>query len=189
MIQDKTPYVVIYNIEEWRKWLEKNHLAEKKVGLISYKKHTGKTSISHRNAMEEAICFGWIDTIIKKLDEERYVRFFVKRGENANWSRNTLKYAKNMLLSGRMANQGILRYNEGLKKKPHDYGLPKKPLMPLELKKALTEKNVLKNFESFSPSVKYMFYRWILRAKTDETKNKRICIVVDKAFKGNKSII
>ncbi|MSS75079.1 hypothetical protein EXS73_02610 [Candidatus Pacearchaeota archaeon] len=56
--------ITIYTLQEWRAWLHKNHLTEKKIALISYKKHTGKPSISHQEAMHEAICFDWIDTTL-----------------------------------------------------------------------------------------------------------------------------
>ena len=71
------------NRQEWRNWLEKNHDKEKKVAVIKYKKHTGKPSISHKESMEEAICFGWIDTTLKRLDDERYGVTFVKRNKNS----------------------------------------------------------------------------------------------------------
>jgi len=187
--QEKTQHITVYNVDDWRKWLAKNHLIEKKVALISYKKHTGKPSISHKEAMHEAISYGWIDTIIKRLDDQRFIRYFVRRGEKANWSKNTLRYAKELHALGRLSPAGILRYKEGLKKKPHDYGLPKRPDMPIELKNALVlKKDALENFNSFPPSTKNMFYRWILRAKEIETKNKRIHIVVQKALENDKNL-
>jgi len=167
--------IVVYTIKDWREWLIKNHLKEKKVKLISYKKHTGKPFISHRDAMREAIAFGWIDTTIKRLDDEKYIRSFVRRGDKANWSKNTLRYGKVLFEAGRMSEHGILRYKQGLKKRPHDYGIPDKPNMPLELRKELEKnKKAKENFNSVSPSTKTMLYRSILRAKTPETKMKRI---------------
>lgn len=184
---ENIPFVTVHTVNDWRNWLEKNHLTEKKVGLVSYKKHTGKPSISHAMAMDEAICFGWIDTTIKKLDEEKFVRYFVRRGDNANWSKNTLKYGKRLFAEGKMAPAGILRFKQGLKKKPHDHGLPKRPDMPNELKNALKNGGVaLKNFESFPPSTKYMLYRWILRAKGTETRAKRVNEVVKRALNKDK---
>jgi len=177
MTEDKIPIIVVYSIEDWRKWLEENHLNEKKVGLISYKKHTGKKSISHREAMEEAICFGWIDTTLNRLDDERYVRYFVRRGDKANWSKNTLGYGRALLASGKMSEHGILRFKQGLKKKPHDYGIPKNPKIPLELKRELEKdknKKAKEKFKLISPSTKKMIYRTILRARTTETREKRI---------------
>ncbi|MFH0869381.1 MAG: YdeI/OmpD-associated family protein [archaeon] len=178
---EKIPVVTVYYVNDWKNWLAKNHLTEKKVGVICYKKHTGKPSISHREAMDEAICFGWIDTTIKRLDEDRFVRYFVRRGNGANWSKNTLSYAKKLLATGRMAPAGILKYKRGLQKKPHDHGLAKRPDMPIDLKKALTKKRKsLENFEKLSPSTKHMLYRWILRAKGDETRRHRIDSVIKK---------
>jgi uncharacterized protein YdeI (YjbR/CyaY-like superfamily) len=176
-------------VKDWRDWLEKNHLKKRKVGMISYKKHTGKGFISHRDAMEEAICFGWIDTTIKRLDEEKFVRYFVRRGEKANWSKNTLSYAKRLIVEGRMSENGLLRYKQGLKKKPHDYGIPDNPRMPKDLKKALKmNKEAMKKFESFSPSTKKMFYRWILRARGEETRMKRIERLIKGALKNKRTI-
>lgn len=172
--KEEIPKLVVYSIEDWRNWLKENHLSEKKVGMISHKKHTGKPSISHREAMEEAIAFGWIDTTLNRLDEERYIRYFVKRGENASWSKNTLKYGKELFSKGRMSPFGILRFNQGLKKKPHDYGIPANPKMPEELKKELENKNLSEKFSSLAPSLKKQFYRAILRAKRKETRKQRI---------------
>lgn len=174
MKKEEHPELVVYTLEDWKKWLQKNHLTEKKVALINYKKHTGKPSISHQEAMHEAICFGWIDTTIKRLDDERFVRYFVRRGDKANWSTNTLRYGKTLLEAGRMASLGLQRYKEGLLKTPLDAGLSKKPSMPQELKQALTQdKQALSNFTAFAPSKKYGMYRWLLRAKQQETKDKR----------------
>jgi uncharacterized protein YdeI (YjbR/CyaY-like superfamily) len=179
----EVPFIVVYTVNDWRNWLEKNHLKEKKVGMISYKKHTGKGFISHRDAMEEAICFGWIDTTINRLDDNRFVRYFVKRGDKANWSKNTLSYGKKLMAEGRMSEHGVMRYKQGLMKKPHDYGIPNNPRMPGELKDSLIkDKKAMKNFEDFAPSTKKMFYRWILRAKTKETRMKRVDDVVKSAL-------
>jgi len=187
---EKIPVVTVYTSDDWRTWLAKNHLKEKKVAMVSHKKHTGKPFLSHRTAMEEAICFGWIDTTIKRLDEDKFVRYFVRRGDHANWSINTLRYAKDLLAAGKMAPAGISRYKEGLRKKPHDHGLPTRPDMPAGLKKALaTKKAALENFEEFPPSAKYAFYRWILRAKGDDTKARRIDAVVKRALVKDKSMV
>jgi uncharacterized protein YdeI (YjbR/CyaY-like superfamily) len=175
MVKRDHKVITVYSVENWRKWLQENHLNEKKVGVISYKKHTGKPSISHRIAMEEAICFGWIDTTLRRLDDKRYVRYFVRRGDKANWSKNTLRYGRTLLASGRMSEHGVLRFKQGLKKRPHDYGIPKNPKIPEELRKALNKnKKAREKFENLAPSRKKMVYRMILRAKTKETRNKRI---------------
>ena len=139
--------------------------------------------------MEEAICFGWIDTTIKRLDEDQYIRNFSKRNKNSTWSQNTLSYAKDLIKRGKMTPTGLKFYKEGLKKLPHAHGIPKNSEMPIELKKALVTDKVAKdNFESFPPSTKKMFYRWILRGKLKATRTKRIQSTVAKAKEGIKQI-
>ena len=91
----KTKTISAFNRNDFRKWLEENHNKETKVGIILHKRHTGKPAPTHRELIEEAICFGWIDTIIKKLDDDRYLRNFSRRNNNSKWSDNTLGYAKN----------------------------------------------------------------------------------------------
>lgn len=174
--------IQIFDKKEFRNWLDKNHDKETKIGLILHKKHTGKGSPSHKELMFEAICYGWIDTTIRGLDEDKFIRFFSRRNKNSSWSYNTLGYAKQLIKEKRMTPHGLKFYKEGLKKKPHDYGIPKNPDIPEELKKEL-EKNKnkkLKNlFEELAPSMKRAHYRWIIRAKQKETKTKRINFILN----------
>jgi uncharacterized protein YdeI (YjbR/CyaY-like superfamily) len=181
--------ITAFNRDDFRKWLVDHHDKEDKVSVIVYKKHTGKSSPSHRELMEEAICFGWIDTTINRLDEDTYSRKFSKRNKNSKWSNNTLQYAKDLIRQGKMSSVGLKFYKEGMIKPTHDSGIPKNPNMPVELKKALNkDKKAKYNFENFSSSVKRMFYRWILSGKRDETRAKRINLTVEKAGVGRKDI-
>lgn len=187
---NETKSVICFTRNDFRKWLEKNHLKEKKVAVLLHKKHTGKTSPSHRELMEEAICFGWIDTTIKRLDEDKYLRHFARRNKNSKWSDNTLSYAKALKEKGLMSKEGLQFYKEGLSRPTHDHGIPKNPDMPDELKKELEKNKTAKdNFNSFPPSAKRMFYRWFLSAKTEETKNKRINLIVQRAREKRKDIL
>tara|TARA_Y100000310_G_C20499464_1_gene723216 strand:- start:122 stop:679 length:558 start_codon:yes stop_codon:yes gene_type:complete len=181
--------ITVSNIDDYNKWLIKNHNIENKVALILYKKHTGKPAPSHRELIEEAICFGWIDTIIKRLDEDRYIRTFTKRNNNSKWSDNTISYAKDLIKQGRMTPTGLKFYKLGLKKPTHDHGIPKNPEIPLELKKALEKnKNAKDKFNNFPPSSKRMIYRWILSGKLQETRKKRIRLAIKAAIEGKKNI-
>lgn len=175
--------------DDFRKWLMRNHDGEDKVSVIIHKKHTGKSSPSHRELIEEAICFGWIDTTVNMLDKDRYIRTFSRRNKNSRWSDNTLQYARSMIKKKRMTPAGLKFYKEGLEKPTHDAGIPKNPDMPPELRDALDrDDDARENFRDFSPSTKKMLYRWILRGKRAETKAKRIRIVVDKAKVGRNDI-
>lgn len=174
--------IVVFNKDDFRKWLIKNHDKESKVAVVVHRKHTGKEFPSHRELMGEAICFGWIDTTLKGLDEERYIRNFSRRNKNSKWSDNTIRYGGELIKQGRMTPAGLKFYEEGLKKPTHDAGIPKNPSMPEELRKALDKNSKAKeNFDKFPPSTKKMHYRWILRGKREETRIKRIKFIVDSA--------
>ena len=74
------------NLSDWEKWLEQNHRTEKELWLLYYKKHTGRNSVSYEDSVRTALCFGWIDSLIKKLDEDSYVRKFNPRKKDSVWS-------------------------------------------------------------------------------------------------------
>jgi uncharacterized protein YdeI (YjbR/CyaY-like superfamily) len=112
----EVPYVEVFSGKDFRKWLRKNHDTEKKVFLIVNKKHTGKKFPSHRELVDEAICYGWIDTTIKRLDENRFIRTFCRRTKNSRWSDNTLSYGKQLIKDGKMTSHGLKFYLEGLRK-------------------------------------------------------------------------
>lgn len=173
--------------KEWRTWLEKNHLKEKTIALIKYKKHTGKPSLFGNQAMMDAICYGWIDTTVKKLDEEKYIQRFAKRNEKSKWSINTLKYGKDLFEKGLMSEYGIKMYKEGLAKKPHDADIPLNPETPEDLKKELGKHKLKEKFETIAPSTKRMFLRWLFRAKQAETREKRIGQIIN-LVKENKKL-
>lgn len=190
MNENKVPTISVYKKEDFRKWLKKNHKKEHKVALILHKRHTGNPAPSHRELMEEAICYGWIDTTVKGLDENTYVRNFSKRTKNSSWSRNTLGYAKDLIKQGRMREQGLHFYKLGKEKKTHDHGIPENPDQPAELKKALTKnKKAKKIFDTLPSSTKKMLYRWFLRAKRPETKKKRIKQIITAMLTGDRDVI
>ena len=182
-----TPTITVYAREDFRKWLRKNHKKDSKVAVVLYKRHTGKPAPTHRELMEEAICFGWIDTTIKRIDENKFTRNFSKRNKNSTWSDNTLGYAKQLAQEGKMTDEGMKFYKLGLLKPTHDHGIPKDPSMPPELKTALSKsKKAKENFDAFPPSTKKMFYRWLLRGKLPETRAKRIKSIVIGAREGRR---
>lgn len=179
----ESPSIVVKSRSDFRKWLKKNHDKEKKVAVILNKKHTWISAPSHRELMEEAICFGWIDTTVKGLDENRYIRYFSRRNKNSKWSDNTLGYARQLVKEKKMTPVGMKFYKEGLSKPTHDDGIPKNPSMPDDISKVLKRsKNALRNWESFPPSYKKSVYRWFLRAKMKKTKYDRL----EKIFKSSK---
>jgi|GEM_PF-1086124 len=167
-------------LTDWRKWLKINHLKEKYVKVILYKKHTGKSRLSSRELMHEAICWGWIDTTANRVDEDRWAIKYVRRNEKtAKWGNNTLRYGKSLIKQGRMSPHGLKMYKIGLKRKPHDEGIPDNPRMPKDLSIELKKLGLLDKFNSISKSRKKTFYRIILKAKLPDTRNKRIKAIIN----------
>jgi len=178
---------VAKDLDDWRNWLKKNHLKKDKVLLIKYKKHTGKPIIHNADSMKQAICFGWIDTTAKRVDEDSYGITYVKRNKNSKWSLNTLSYGKELLEKGLMSEFGIKMYEEGLRKGPHDEGIPKNPRLSGYLKQEIEKDNLVKeNFSKIPPSYRRTLLRWFLRAKLDETKKRRVKIIVQSLKKGER---
>ncbi|MDA0654630.1 MAG: YdeI/OmpD-associated family protein [Proteobacteria bacterium] len=184
--------LTVHSAEDFGKWLAANHAMESKVALALHKRHTGVDAPTHRQLIDEAICWGWIDTTIKRLDDDRYIRHFSRRTGNSKWSDNTLTYAKQLVKAGRMQPEGLKFYRQGLKKPTHDDGIPANPDMPEELRAALGLKKNAKAraaFESYPPSTKKMLYRWILRGKRPTTRTKRVQQIIDGARDGVRNVI
>ena len=100
----KTIYVT--TADEFRKWLEKNYQTKKEIWLIRYKKATKKPSLDYVEAVEEAICFGWIDGFEKGMDAERYATRFTPRRPKSNWTDTNKERARKMIAEGRMTPAG-----------------------------------------------------------------------------------
>jgi uncharacterized protein YdeI (YjbR/CyaY-like superfamily) len=175
----KTLYIT--KREDWRAWLEKNHDTKKEVWLIYYKKDTGKPKIPYDHTVEEALCFGWIDSIVKRIDHEKYARKFTPRKDKSKWSELNRKRGKKMIRQGRMTKAGLASFKEvekndrkGSKAKPK-----KRLIIPPDLKKALvTNKKAWENFNTFAPSYKRLYIGWMTDAKRKETREKRIKQIV-----------
>lgn len=100
--------------DAWRQWLAEHHAEKQEIWLIFYRKASGKSSISYGEAVEEAICFGWIDSQIRSMDEERFARRFTPRREGSAWSSYNRQRAVKMLREGRMTDAGRTSLPEGI---------------------------------------------------------------------------
>lgn len=175
--------------EEWGEWLEKNHLTKETVWLVFYKKISGKETISYDDAVEEALCFGWIDGKIKKINEDYYVRLFTPRRPNSRWS--TLNIERVRKLSGKnmMRPEGLLAYQYVLDRPELAYEIIKEgePDIPVDLLKAL-ENNLtaLDNFMKFSIASRRLYILWLNQAKRDTTRISRITKIVQFSEKNEK---
>ena len=98
--------------EEWHAWLQRNHAVEKEVWLIIYKKHAATRSLTLEEATEEALCFGWIDSIMKRIDDEKNALRYTPRRKGSNWSEANKKRAAKLIEQGRMTEAGLAKIDE-----------------------------------------------------------------------------
>lgn len=165
------------NRNKWREWLVRHYSTESVIWLVFYKKETSKPTIDYEAAVEEALCFGWIDGVIKKIDDEKYVRKFTPRKAKSYWSELNKKRAGKMIKEERMTAAGLAKIEAA--KKTGLWEQTGRPIisldMPLEFTKALDKnKRAKENFEKLAPSYRRHYIGWIQAAKRDETKEKRI---------------
>ena len=175
--------------EEWRKWLEDNNQIEKSVWLIIYKKESGKPSVYYSEAVDQAICFGWIDSKPNKRDETSYYQFFAKRNPKSNWSKVNKAKVEKLVEKGMMSKSGIEAI-EIAKQNGTWNALDEVEEMtiPEDLKRAFdTNSTAFVYYDKFPRSSKRNILEWILNAKRPETRQKRINETVELAEKNIKA--
>jgi len=161
----------------WRAWLEENHGLEKEVWLIFYKKRSGKPSTSYEDSVEEALCFGWIDSIVKRIDDEKYARKSTPRKPSSRWSESNKKRVNRMIKEGRMTGAGL-----ALIKLAQDTGrwskrppVNKRFSVPKYIRDALElNDKASRNFDNLAPSYKRQYVGWVDSAKKEETRRRRL---------------
>src|SRR5438046_5725531 len=99
----------VRTLDQWRDWLTKHHASESEVWLIFHKRHTGLASIDYKDALDEALCFGWVDSLVKRLDDRRYARKFTPRRPDSRWSTANRKRYAELKGSGRLKPAGLDR--------------------------------------------------------------------------------
>ena len=171
--------------KKWRVWLAKNGAKEKSVWLIMYRKETGKKSITYAEAVEEGLCFGWIDSKANKRDEESFYQFFAKRNPKSNWSKLNKERVAKLIEQGQMTEKGM-EVIEIAKTNGRWTSLDKieNLELPADFKKALKQNPAAaKNYEAFPRSAKKGILEWIQNAKRIITREKRILETVTLAEK------
>ena len=157
--------------DEWRRWLEKNCARCPEIWLVFYKKASGKQTVSYDHAVEEALCFGWVDGMKKGIDEECYAFRFTPRKAKSPWSKSNLARVERLIAEGKMMPAGLDAYNSA--------GRRDVPPMPSELPKALEAKfrkqrAAWANYEKFPPGYRRVTAGWVASAKKEETQIKRL---------------
>lgn len=172
--------------EEWHKWLEENYSTADEVWLIYYKKPSGKPRIPYYDAVEEALCFGWIDGKIKKINEDYYIQRFTPRRPGSRWSKYNMERVRKLINEGLMKPAGLEAFRKALEKPQmiYDNRADGDPVIPEDLMNAFSNNNLAyKNFLKFSPSTRRIYIEWLNSAKKAETRPKRIAKIAGLAEK------
>lgn len=168
----------------WRRWLEKNHDKSSELWIITYKTHVGQKCLHYEEALDEALCYGWIDSRLKRIDDERHMWRFVPRRVDSIWSLSNKRRAERLIEEGRMKAPGLKKVEAGKKSGEWDKALSpsRPPRMPKELRDALVKnKMAWRNFQGFARSYRTTYIHWVSVAKREETRKKRIEEVVRRA--------
>jgi uncharacterized protein YdeI (YjbR/CyaY-like superfamily) len=167
--------------QAWRAWLEKNHASSSGIWLVYAKKHTGIASLTYADAVEEALCFGWIDSLIHPIDDSLYKQVFTPRKPKSAWSPLNKKRVERLIAADQMTAAGMKMIELGKTTGTWDtHSQSDALMMPPELKKALNgNATAKKNWPTYTASQQKAFLRMVDGAKTAETRARRVARVLE----------
>lgn len=164
------------NQQEWRKWLEKNHRNQEAVWLIFYKKKSPQYNLSWSESVDEALCFGWIDSVKKTINEEKYKQYFCKRKVKSNWSKVNKDKVSQLIKNNLMQDAGYKSIE--IAKENGSWSLLDEVealITPSDLTDELSKhKGAQEFFNGLSNSAKKILLYWVISAKRKETREKRV---------------
>jgi uncharacterized protein YdeI (YjbR/CyaY-like superfamily) len=175
--------------KDWRNWLQKNQDKEKRIRLILYRKGSKTPSVSYEECIEEALCFGWIDSTANTRDAESYFILIAQRKPGSNWSKPNRIRAEKMINQGLMKPRGQAMID--LAKQTGTWTALEEienSIIPEDLQKRFDKnQRAFRHFQAFSPSSQRIILEWIMKAKRPETRQKRVAETVAQAAKNIKA--
>lgn len=173
---------------DWRKWLEKNHQSKQSVWLVYFKASTKVASVSWSEAVDEALCFGWIDSTRKTIDEERYMQYFTRRKPNSTWSKINKEKVAKLIQNNLMTKAGFNSIETA--KQNGTWTIMdnvENLIIPEDLRIALNKnESSMEFFQNQPKSIKKAMLYWVVIAKRIETRKKRIEEIAKSATKGTR---
>ncbi len=169
------------NQKELRKWFENNHDKGKEIWIGFYKKDSGKANFTWSQSVDQALCFGWIDGIRKSIDEMSYMIRFTPRNPKSNWSAVNIKKINELTKLGLINPAGIEVFKKREEKRSEIYSFEQNKVKlnkKYELK-FKSNKNAWKFFQSLPPSTKKPSIWWVMSAKKEETRLRRLDILIN----------
>jgi uncharacterized protein YdeI (YjbR/CyaY-like superfamily) len=176
------------DVRVWRRWLQRNHASAREVWLIFSRKHTGRACVGYDEAVEEALCFGWIDGIKKRVDGDHYAFRFSPRRPDSRWSLINRKRAEALLAARRMAPAGLAAVEEARRRGTWAAARVKRPDHTSDLLRGLlaAEPRATAAWDALSPSHRRLFNLWVNEAAREETRQRRAQQVLSRVLAGRR---
>lgn len=172
---------------EWRSWLRRNHSRAKEAWLIFYKMHTGKGKMSYPEALDEALCFGWIDGRLQRIDDEKHRIRFSPRRRGSVWSDGNIRRVRRLVRDGRMTPAGLAKIESRTLSRPiPKKGRPRYRLSSEMKKRLMKHEKAWRNYRDLAPSSREMYAYWLSSARRPETKERRLKVAVALLAKNRK---
>lgn len=174
--------------EEFRAWLREHHASEGEALLGFYKKRSGVTGFTQAQAVDEALCFGWIDGHVKALDENRYTARFTPRTPQSIWSAVNIRKAEQLIAAGRMEPPGLKTFTGRDPRQAGKYSFENQPQSLAESDEALfrADADAWAFFQAQPPSYQRTAVWWVVSAKKDETRQKRLATLIADSAAGRR---
>jgi uncharacterized protein YdeI (YjbR/CyaY-like superfamily) len=191
----KRTMLLVIGRDEWRAWLEENHDTQTEVWLVFLKRHTGRRSIAYEDAVEEALCVGWVDSLVRRIDDETYARKFTPRRMTSKWSALNLRRVAKLVPDGRMTPAGMAKITSPLpdadrrapEPQPLSHGGRRQEKLAPKMERMLRANSTAsRNFRKLAPSYRRTYVRWVMSAKREETRERRFRELLDVLSRGEK---
>ena len=174
--------------EQFRAWLEKNHATADELEIGFHKKSSGKKSITYAEALDEALCFGWIDGVRRSLNETSYQQRFTPRRARSIWSLVNVKHVERLKKEGRMRPAGIAAYEQRDPKRTGIYAFENAPReLSQEYEKEIRKtKGAWEYWQTYPPYLKKTVSYWVMSAKKEETRTARLQRLIESCARGER---
>ena len=171
----------------FRRWLQQHHATEREVWVGYYRKSAGKPSMNWKESVDEALCFGWIDGIRKRIDHERYMNRFTPRRPGSNWSRINIDRVGELIQQGRMRPAGLRGFEARREDRSGIYSYEQRHTAAFssEIEQRFrAKKRAWAGFEARPPSYRQAAIRWVMSAKREETRERRLAQLIEASAAG-----
>ena len=164
---------------DWRAWLATHYDRETEIWLVYSKRHTGEPRVEYDDAVEEALCFGWIDSIVRTIDADRYAQKFTPRKAKSKWSASNRERFARMVREGKMTAAGLAKSPPAEDVAAPKPQRPRGDAVPGYIETSLRANGAAwTNFTHLAPSYRRLYVGWIENAKREETRRKRLAEAV-----------